>query len=222
MAEADIQVVRKNGELMHASIGALAALGTAFAWTLDRLMLRLRGQANRRPRAQPPAIGHGLPFPRHLRPRRRGGGSRRSTRPLSTWLWLGVSGLVGFVLGDLLPFPGLHRYRLAALDACIRHGPGVHGAPGPRSFRRAPDSPRVGRNAPDARRHRLRRAQSATRGRPIPDRRPGGLPRRARGLVLGRRGPRSARRAASCWASSGAGPSRASERWTPSREPRCA
>jgi drug/metabolite transporter (DMT)-like permease len=89
--------------MMHLSVGALAALATAFAWTITALAFEYAAK-----RIGSLALnflrlvvgfaflgiyclvvrGRFLPF----------------DASLESWLWLGASGLVGFVIGDLLLF----------------------------------------------------------------------------------------------------------------------
>jgi len=88
---------------MHLNAGALAALATAFAWTLTALAFeyaakRIGALALNFLRLLVGFVflgayclavrGSVLPF----------------DAPLSSWLWLGASGLVGLVIGDLLLF----------------------------------------------------------------------------------------------------------------------
>jgi drug/metabolite transporter (DMT)-like permease len=88
---------------MHLNIGALAALGTAFAWTFTSIAFEYAGKR----------IGSLiLNFLRLVVAFLFLGAyclvARGSFVPLdaspSAWLWLGASGLVGFVLGDLFLF----------------------------------------------------------------------------------------------------------------------
>ncbi len=85
------------------NIGALAALGTAFAWTLTALAFEYAGK-----RIGAVALNflrlvlgclflglYGLASRGRFLP---------LDAPLSSWAWLGASGIVGLVLGDLLLF----------------------------------------------------------------------------------------------------------------------
>jgi drug/metabolite transporter (DMT)-like permease len=88
---------------MELNVGALAALGTAFAWTFTALAFEYAGKRIGALRLNflrlavafvflgaygLAARGRAVPF----------------DAPLEAWAWLGVSGLVGFVLGDLCLF----------------------------------------------------------------------------------------------------------------------
>src|SRR5512142_3025185 len=94
---------RREGGSMELNVGALAALGTAFAWTLTALAFEYAGK-----RIGAVAlnflrlvvgclflgayglVARGLIFP--------------TDAPLSSWAWLGASGLIGLVVGDPLLF----------------------------------------------------------------------------------------------------------------------
>jgi drug/metabolite transporter (DMT)-like permease len=88
---------------MHASIGALAALGTAFAWTLTALCFEYAGKRIGALALNLLRLVMGCLFLGIY-----GLAARGLFAPIdasaSAWLWLGASGLVGFVLGDLCLF----------------------------------------------------------------------------------------------------------------------
>jgi drug/metabolite transporter (DMT)-like permease len=88
---------------MELNVGAIAALGTAFAWTLTALAFEYAGKrigavALNFLRLVLGCLFLGL-YGLALR-----GSFLPLDAPLSAWLWLGSSGLIGLVLGDLLLF----------------------------------------------------------------------------------------------------------------------
>jgi drug/metabolite transporter (DMT)-like permease len=88
---------------MHASIGALAALGTAFAWTLTAICFEYAAKRIGALTLNFLRLLVGSLFLGIYGLLARGRFAPIDAPP-SAWLWLGASGLVGFVLGDLCLF----------------------------------------------------------------------------------------------------------------------
>jgi drug/metabolite transporter (DMT)-like permease len=88
---------------MELNIGALAALGTAFAWTLTALAFEYAGKRIGAVALNFLRLVIGCLF-LGLYCLATRGGFFPFDAPLSAWIWLGISGIVGLVVGDLLLF----------------------------------------------------------------------------------------------------------------------
>jgi drug/metabolite transporter (DMT)-like permease len=88
---------------MELNVGALAALGTAFAWTFTALAFEYAGKRIGALRLNFLRLAVAFVFLGAYGLAARGMAVPFDA-PLSAWAWLGASGLVGFVLGDLCLF----------------------------------------------------------------------------------------------------------------------
>ena len=88
---------------MHTNVGALAALGTAFAWTLTALAFEYAGKRIGAVALNFLRLAVGCLF-LGLYCLIARGSFFPFDAPLSAWAWLGLSGLIGLVIGDLLLF----------------------------------------------------------------------------------------------------------------------
>jgi drug/metabolite transporter (DMT)-like permease len=93
----------KSETAMHANVGALAALGTAFAWTLTALAFEYAGKRIGAVALNFLRLAVGCLF-LGLYCLIARGSFFPFDAPLSAWAWLGLSGLIGLVIGDLLLF----------------------------------------------------------------------------------------------------------------------
>jgi len=88
---------------MELNVGAIAALGTAFAWTLTALAFEYAGKRIGAVALNFLRLVLGCVF-LGLYGLATRGSFFPFDAPLSAWLWLGASGIVGLVIGDLLLF----------------------------------------------------------------------------------------------------------------------